>query len=557
MLNAPETIRVSAVLASCLAAIARCEQDLHAARRSDLAAAVTTSASTIAAVHDQVDALLTLLNHDHALIEAEVERLAIQEDLLIDAPGMSAAAILKAVETIPEPAIAYSPDPASMPHWLAPRIVLAQLLDTWLEPAINLHMDLNRDQAEFRNAFDLDGYLSLPDGALLLPRHRQSWRNDQECVESAGIFARHFRNFAYIPADLDCDDPDMLRHTGTSISASYQLWNSALLQARPVPPEPKIAVAPLAERGSDIAFAPSPCRTKYGLHLSYDETRFAAALTLALEQGVHILLVPEMAIPEGDPVDFDDRMRQLFLDVQADYFARSGRIGELRFVLAGVLGNTRDDGYHRNYAVAFDAQGEQPADFRQLKLSHWNLTRSEQDRFGITNHLSPGPGLSDPIIENSMPARQLAVLEIPGVGRTATLICADMSQNNPGDWLSINAVLDWLYAPIMDKSICWQIADRTTTRRPWIVERTYRSARLTGTMVITTNSMSLSRWVNQANRLAGSSWPPYSEVGIGLAIDGRSNPPIHDHLTVSINSTAVVGIFSPTLSWTQFPTSPA
>ena len=557
MLNTPATIQVSALIASCLADIGRCEQDLHAARRSDLSAAETTSGSTIAGIHEQVDKLLAMLDQDNALIEVEVERLAIREDLLIDALGMSAAEILKAVDTIPTHPEAYPHDPERMPRWLAPRIVQAQPLDVWLEPAFNLSMELNADQAQFRDAFDLDGHLLLPNGALLLPRHRQSWRNEQECVESAGVFTRYLRNLAYIPPHLDCDDPDVLRQTGAPISTSYQLWTSPALQARAIPPEPKIAVAPLAECGSDIAFIPSPCCSRYSLRLSYDETRFAEALSRALEQGVHILLVPEMALPEGDPRDFDDRMRQLFLDVQADYFARSGRIGDLRFVLAGVLGNTRDDGYHRNYAVAFDARGEQPTDFRQLKLSHWNITRREQNLFGITSHLPPGTDLSDPIIENSLPATQLAVLEIPGVGRTATLICADMSQNNPGDWLSINAVLDWLYAPIMDKSICWQIADRMNTRRPWIVERTYRSARLAGTMVIATNSMSLSCWVNQANQLNGSTWPPYSDVGIGLAIDGGSNQPKHDHLTVSIHSTSVLGTFSPTRSWKPFPTSSA
>lgn len=551
MLNAPETIRVAAVLASCLAAIARSEQDLHVLRRSDL-----VDGSTAVGIHGQADALLAMLDQDHALIEAEVERLALSDELLMDAPSMSAAAVLEAFDSIPESATACSPDLTDISVWLAPRIVRAQLLDAWLEPVFNLDMALGSDQAEFRNAFDLDGYLRLDDGALLLPRHRQSWRNEYECVESTGIFARHLRTLAYIPSHLDCDDPEVLQQTGAPISASYQFWNSALLHARPMPSDPSIAIAPLAERGSDLAFIPSPCGSKYGLLLSYDETRFADSLTRALEQGVHILLIPEMALPEGDPLDFDDRMRQLFLDVLADYYARDGQIGELRLVLAGVLGNTRDDGYHRNYAVAFDARGEQPTDFRQLKLSHWNITRGEQDRFGITQHLRPGSDLSDPIIENSLPAGQLAVLEIPGVGRTATLICADMSQNNPGDWLSINAVLDWLYAPIMDKSTCWQIADQMSTKRPWIVERTYRSARLTGTMVITSNSMSLSRWVNQANRLAGNTWPAYSDVGIGLAIDGRSNPPGHDHLTVSIDSTGVLGTFSPAPNWKPFPISP-
>jgi hypothetical protein len=217
----------------------------------------------------------------------------------------------------------------------------------------------------------------------------------------------------------------------------------------------------------------------------------------------------------------------------------------------------RGDGYHRNYAVAFDANGDQPDGFRQLKLSHWDLTHSEQDRFGITHYQAPHGALSDPIEENSRPADCLSVLEIPGVGRTATLICADMSQNNPGDWLSINAVLDWLYAPIMDKSTCWQISDRKNTPRPWIVRRSYRSARLTRTLVITTNSIALSCWVNGANRRAASTWPPYNEVGIGLAIDGRRDPPSHDHLRVAIGTHDVLTPFTrPERDWKPFPQPP-
>ena len=416
-------------------------------------------------------------------------------------------------------------------------------------------MDLTTTQAQFRDAFDVDGHLLLTDGALLLPRRRQSWRTDEDDdVDCLGIFARHLRGVTYIPSHLDCDDPNALNCAGKPISAGYQLWTSPVLQAKPMPADPIIAVAPLAERGSDVTFVPSACRSKYALRLAYDETRFAEALTRAHEQGVHILLVPEMALPEGDPVDFDDRMRQLFLDAQADHYARSGQAGQLRLVVAGVLGGTRPDGYHRNYAVAFDSEGGQPDGFRQLKLSHWNLRRSEQDRFGITHYQAPHGALSDPIGENSLPAERLTVLEIPGVGRTATLICADMSQSNPGDWLSINAVLDWLYAPIMDKSTCWQISDRTKTARPWIVQRSYRSARLTGTLVITTNSIALSRWVNEANQLAGSSWPPYEEAGIGLAIDGRRNPPSHNHLSVDVNKRDVLELFArPVCDWKPFP----
>jgi hypothetical protein len=544
MLNDPDAIRVAQAIEVCFAAIARCEQDLHAVRRGAAASDDWESAKS----------LLDALEADQKDIDTEIAKVPLSDDHLLDAPEMSVDELLNTLDQIALATSPYVAEPRVIAHHLAPLIARAQLLDAWLEPTYNPDMHLGPAQGDYRDAFDLDGYLLLSDGGLLLRRNRESWRIEEDGKDCLGVFARNLRGVTYIPANLDCDDPNALTCAGKPISAEYLLWSSPFIQANPMPPDPKIALAPLAERGSDVAFVPSECRSKYALRLAYDEARFAEALARALEQGVNILLVPEMALPEGNPDDFDKRMRQLFLNVQADHYARRGKAGQLRLVIAGVLGGTRPDGFHRNYAVAFDANGEQPDGFRQLKLSHWNLTRSEQDRFGITHYQAPEGPLSDPIEENSLPGDRLSMLEIPGVGRTATLICADMSQNNPGDWLSINAVLDWLYAPVMDKSTCWQIADQTKTARPWIVRRSYRSARLTRTLVITTNSMALSRWVNEANKRSGSAWPPYAEAGIGLAIDGRRDPPSYNHLSVRIDNRGVLEQFaSPVSDWKPFP----
>ncbi|MFM5949314.1 MAG: hypothetical protein ACKOPM_08800 [Novosphingobium sp.] len=535
MLNDPDAVRVSGKIAECFAAIAACEQDLHQVRRSAAA---------------DVDGMLHAIEVDLKAIEAAMEGILIDDAVWFDLPSMDVTTLFPTLDAITLPLGAHPADPTDMANWLAPYLVRAQCLDAWLEPSFNREMDLDSIRAEFRDAFSIDGAITLPDGALLLPRSQSSWRGDIDGDSQIGLFARNLRGLAYVPAQLQCDDPDDLCQPGAPIRAEYRLWNSAVFQSKPLPENPVIAVAPLAECGSDVAFVPSACRTKYALKLAYDEQRFAKALARALEQGVHILLVPEMALPEGDPADFDQRMQQLFLDVRADHFARTGRVDELRLVLAGVLGGVRDDGFHRNYAVAFDADGEQPTNFRQLKLSHWNLNQWEQGAFGITHYQSGEGPLADPIFENSRPADSLVVLDIPGIGRTATLICADMSQNNPGDWLGVNAVLDWLYAPIMDKSICWMNARSMGKGPPWIVTRSYRSARLTGTIVISTNSLSLSRWMNEENRRSASAWPQYSQVGIGLAIDGRADHPRHDHVLVGINSRDVLAKFaSPASSW--------
>ena len=318
-----------------------------------------------------------------------------------------------------------------------------------------------------------------------------------------------------------------------------------------------IGVAPLAERGSDVAFLADESGTSYALALGYGEERFGTALRRALTSNVDILLVPEMALPEGDRADFDDRLRSLIVDAQADHFDRTQTLPRLRLVIAGVLGPRRDDSFHRNYAVVFDANGDRHPAFEQRKLSHWNLTQGEQIMFGIDRHHPEQWPLADPIMENSLPGDRLTVLEIPGIGRTATLICADMSQSNPGDWMYINAVLDWLHAPIMDKSICWATADSRRERRPWIVRRSYRAARLARTLVVTTNSMALTRWINEANQSCGSFYPKFEKIGIGLAIDGRRNPPTFDHLLVDVDQRDVVERFLQTpAQWPPFPLPP-
>ncbi len=559
MLNDPDASRVAEITAVCFAAIAHCEQALHEARRAELAVKpIRDPGAGVSHDRESVENLLRVLEVDHAKIDAEIVKIQPAENFLLDAPTMSADELLAALDKVAAADSSYPLESTAMPHWLAPFVTRAQLLDAWFEPIFNLDMELNAAQVEFRDAFDLDGYVLLSDGAILLPRRRQSWRADQDdTADCLGLFARHLRNLAYMPSRLNCDDPDALTCPGKPISAEYQLWTDSYLQAHPMPAEPVIAVAPLAECGEDVDFVPGACRRKYALRLTYDETRFAETLTRALEKDVHILLTPEMALPEGDPENFDARMRELILDVRTKHYERSKQVGKLRLVVVGVLGGMRADGYHRNYAAVFDANGDQPQGFRQLKLSHWNLTRAEQDRFGITHHQASCGMLSDPITENSLPASCLSVLEIPGVGRMATLICADMSQNNPGDWLSLNAVLDWLYAPIMDKSTCWHTSDQMKASRPWIVRRSYRSARLTRTLVITTNSMTLSHWVNDENQRTESTWPQYTEVGVGLAIDGRRDPPSYNHLSVDINKRDVIELFAcPMSDWKPFPPPP-
>ena len=543
----PDAIRVANAIMSDFAAIARCEQDLHDLIRRGKAES------------DDADTFLEALENDLKQIDENIEGIRI-EDVIVDAPKMSADHLLHEIKKIELPELTTSgriKNPLTIRKYLAPLIRRAQLFDFWLEPTVNSDMKPKAAQINFRDAFEADGYVLLEDDSVISPRCRQSWRSDVKRTESTGIFARHLRIVAYIPSRLDSDDPNNLTCPGRPIKVHYKLWNSKALISNPMPKHPVIAIAPLAERGCDVAFVLSECGTKYAVQLNYNETRFEEALRGALDNGAHILLVPEMAVPEGDPEDFNDHFGKLILDVQTEFFDRTQKTGELRLIIAGVVGDERSSGVHENYAVVFDAHGCQPPEFKQHKLSHWNLTKEQQDRFGVSCCKAIRQQPINSIEENSRLAECLTVLDIPIVGRTVIQICSDMSQNNPGDWLGINAVLDWIYAPIMDKSTCWEISDERNEQRPWIVRRTYRSARLMGTLVVTTNSMALTHRVNKTNNRPDSEWPQYAKVGIGLAIDGRRNPPTYSHVAVCVDKKDVLELFShPEEDWPPFPSKP-
>ena len=133
MLNDPDAIRVAHAVEACFAAIARCEQDLHAIRRSDHGKGMTGKCD-----RESAEALLDALKADHGMIDVEIEKILPTVDSLLAAPGMSAGELLAALGEITEPCSAYSPEPKALAHRLAPLIARAQLIDAWLEPTFNL-----------------------------------------------------------------------------------------------------------------------------------------------------------------------------------------------------------------------------------------------------------------------------------------------------------------------------------------------------------------------------------------------------------------------------------
>ena len=184
----------------------------------------------------------------------------------------------------------------------------------------------------------------------------------------------------------------------------------------------------------------------------------------------------------------------------------------------------------------------------QDKLSHWNLGEAAQSRFGLLGKYPV------PLLEDTQPGNSITIAELPGLGRLLTLICADLSANQPGDWIAENIGIDWLHAPIMDGSSCW-----TQPRVQWAIRRAERAAGA-GTAAVVTNSMALTFWNNQviARESAKDAAYPYriyTECGIALAVLPRADSIKMQHVTEPMppRRSPVVHLIDWSGGWDDFP----
>jgi predicted amidohydrolase len=271
--------------------------------------------------------------------------------------------------------------------------------------------------------------------------------------------------------------------------------------------DPKIAIAPLVQGGSEVRFVPSPNGKRYSLAPVYPETRLRHVVRQAIEAEAELLFIPEMAVPAAHL-----SMLAACLPAEAeDHYQRTREISRLAYVLAGVTEPGAEDRPGLNFLVVLNARGEEL--FRQSKLSHWDINSTQQKIFGLDRLDSR---LANPVEEDTEPGSVLHIRDIDGLGRIVNCICSDLNQDMPLDWLILNGRLDWLHAAIMDKSLCW---GKSPANPPWAVRRAERAAvDLRGRLVVT-NSIGLTEWVNEANERAASPYGRYDAAGVALCLD--------------------------------------
>lgn len=436
----------------------------------------------------------------------------------------------------------WPPDPPSDAAAFAKSALALELLDQWhaplVAPAIHLDKTISQNEAlDYQvdsDRFNLDNEFGtvVPHSYLGVTPSRKSANPFANPVNYLSVVFHLLEFAAYIPPKVIAGDPDGLGgHKVTrNIALKFRRFSYDDIQLSFADSELKVALAPGVQSTTDVRFWTDG--SSYSIVPTYLEDRFEKILRSAIKSEAHILLMPEMSV---SGVMLKQLCKQIPL-ARADYFSKTGILPKLSAAVVGVIADPvggKGGGLHRNYLALINSDGE--IILEQEKLSHWNLDERAQNRFGLT-----GKGYNIPLQENTSVGEVINIADIDGLGRVIGLICADMSHDMPGDWITDNIGLDAIYAPIMDGSTCW-----LQGVAPWIIKRSVRSCRRSGVAVIVTNSPVMTHWNNSVIQAevanAGKSrYSQYQECGIGFLVKKSSGNMLVKHVKYSISLKDVV-----------------
>lgn len=298
---------------------------------------------------------------------------------------------------------------------------------------------------------------------------------------------------------------------GRTVAVRYARPSLLRIDARPPPgPRPFVAIAPVHQDVGDARVFGIPDPPRYGVEVLGGATRLREILDRAVLGKACLLFLPEMAVDEGSLADLGRSIRA----VGRDHIVRTGQLPPLRYVVAGCVGRPAAGGRGRNFVVVLDHEGVEVT--RQAKLTRWNLKPHHQFNYGLSATLDPG---GDELLEDIDPGEEVWIADLPSIGRFATLVCADMSHRQPGDFLVRDVDLDWLHAPIMDRTNA-PVATGAASQ-PWIVESAAAAAMAGARRVVVTNSMLFTALINVVNSRPGSAYAPYAACSIAFLVERR------------------------------------
>jgi hypothetical protein len=342
-------------------------------------------------------------------------------------------------------------------------------------------------------------------GSIIPPAPSHTWEPDPD---KTSVITRVLHETAYLPPGTAAGDPDDSRaFSDRMVSLRYVARAPRMEDGRePIEDCPTIAIAPVLQDVADaeLEFRPDPAR--YGVRIKYDPARLYQIVLEAMRGGSQLLFLPETSVDAGRVPELASAIRR----AARDHRKATGDDPELRFVMAGLAHETGG-----NSIVVLNVEGAPVLE--QDKLCRWNLSPEYQEAYQVGAPCKAG----GPALREDIPGgKTVYVVDLEHFGRFLTMICADMDYDKPGDWLVRNVAIEWLHAPIMDRSIAWSIGS-DGKYRPWIVERAHRATETGVAKVIVTNSLLLTLRSNESFKAPGSKYAPVTECAISFMLDKR------------------------------------
>jgi predicted amidohydrolase len=302
----------------------------------------------------------------------------------------------------------------------------------------------------------------------------------------------------------------------------------------------RILIAPVLERAEEVTLT----RTgdSYRVTPADCPARINDLVAAVRAAGGSVLFIPEMALSRASYEALQAGLRDSHRAVSRD----TGRLPELAYAIVGVCEPAGNGS--RNFVAVLASDGTVLAE--QDKISRWDLTPDEQLWLGLGRE---GDALPDRLREGIEPADEIRLVELPGLGRLSVLICADMDVREPGDFLYLNGGIDWVYAPIMDRS---RAPRRDGSEEFWIVRRSLRAAQATRGNVVVANSMPLTDLCNATNAARSMPFPPEAECHVALLLDGRPEQVAAASGTAALGDSTVLIQVDWFDGWSDFLTAP-
>jgi predicted amidohydrolase len=331
-------------------------------------------------------------------------------------------------------------------------------------------------------------------------------------VPSGDGIAEYFDTLLVAPPTITGTDPDDAgRHL--RIDLNFVMRRAADIRSLPLTSPWRVGFAPLAQDINDITYeriTSSDGREWYDSKAIDVPNRVAEVVDVLCRTGCHVIALPEMTItPE-------------MLDVLQQAIRTHGPGSSL--VLAGSTRTVSSPGVKpSNRAVILDHRGNEI--LSQSKLTRWNLTEELCNRYDL---LSPAARTLSEYIEVGA---EFTVVEVPGVGRVAVLICEDLGRSEPGRWVRRHLLLDLQFTPVMD-------SDLHLAR--WAATRGAEAACEGGCRVIVANSLPLTHRQNHVNVRAGATGRVLHDCGIGLLFERDGARGRGAVLRVPLNATGTV-----------------